>query len=56
MQYGVFAVLYMFGVMTHVLFHFLKPPSVSSIMSLSIPLGFSPFSNEGADDGSDGRP
>ncbi|MFS7959584.1 hypothetical protein Hanom_Chr08g00692811 [Helianthus anomalus] len=38
------------------LFLFLKPPSVLSLMSLSIPLGFSPFSDEGADGGSDGRP
>ncbi|KAF5765872.1 hypothetical protein HanXRQr2_Chr15g0708721 [Helianthus annuus] len=38
------------------LFLFLKPPSVLSLMSLAIPLGFSPFSDEGADAGSDGRP
>ncbi|MFS8008712.1 hypothetical protein Hanom_Chr14g01275991 [Helianthus anomalus] len=38
------------------LFLFLKPPSVLSLMSLSVPLGFSPFSDEGADNGSDGRP
>ncbi|MFS8018175.1 hypothetical protein Hanom_Chr15g01389071 [Helianthus anomalus] len=40
----------------HDLFLFLKPPSVLSLMSLSIPLGFSPFSDEGADGDSDGRP
>ncbi|MFS8009098.1 hypothetical protein Hanom_Chr14g01280521 [Helianthus anomalus] len=35
---------------------FLKPPYVLSLISLSFPLGFSPFSDEGADNGSDGRP
>ncbi|MFS8009112.1 hypothetical protein Hanom_Chr14g01280691 [Helianthus anomalus] len=35
---------------------FLKPPSVLSLMSLSINLGFSPFSDEGANNGSEGRP